>query len=144
MSSCIKSEEKQSNNLLLTNRDSKSWINYSFKINGVEQHEKECQRYSNWTFSNNGNIVVEPGVIRCDQNQISVKHTFFFGSTQDDVIFINYTNSFKPVTGVITNRQLYEFKLDKLTDKELIISTQYLTLDGSSVIVKTYYFKKDE
>jgi hypothetical protein len=89
---CKKKDEKPSTNQLLTNRSQKTWIRFSEKLDGKETL-KECDVDDEWIFSNDKDILMTPGFLRCDLYEEDVKIKFFLGGPNNETIYFTTPDS---------------------------------------------------
>lgn len=135
---CNKDDNTMSINNLLTNRSTKTWINYSLTIDGVEQLI-DCDKDDEWTFAMNGDIDVKTGIVRCqiDQKDKLDSYSFFWAGSNNDVLYFKY----KDDTGTFFTARC---NIVILTKNDFVFRFQVVRLDGSVVNTVEYKFKTPE
>lgn len=135
---CNKEDDAMTINNLLTNRSTKTWINYSLTTDGTEQLI-DCDKDDEWTFSMNGDIDVRTGIVRCqiDQKEKLDYYSFFLAGSNNDVLYFKY----KDDTGTFFTAKC---NIVTLTKKDFVFRFQVVRLDGSIVNTIEYKFKTPE
>ena len=137
MAGCAATEEKPSVNQLLTNRNQKSWINYSQKTNQIEQLS-DCEQDDVWTFYMNGKIEAAPGIVRCQINEIDKKFGFILAGSNNETFF------FKDDVNQTGRTQTFKGRILKLTKDEFQFRIVFVSADGSTFYNIDYLFRTED
>lgn len=133
MAGCNSADDKPSINQLLTNRSSKIWVNYSQKTNGVEQLS-DCQQDDEWTFEMNGNIDIDPGIIRCSISEKDKKAGFLLAGSNNESFYYKYDEGNSGFVQTVRGR------IVTLTETNFVFRFNLISKDGNSSFSIEYAF----
>ena len=135
---CSTANEKPSINYLLTKRSQKRWVNYSQTLNGVEQLQN-CAKDDVFTFYVNGDVISDPGVLRCSLYEYNIKYGFLLAGPDNDSFYFKFY-----LYSIDTDKeyiQTYRGRILQLDEKNFVFRTIYVSEDGSTFYNNDFYFK---